>query len=59
MAREYVDSSDATNLVLWITGYARAFGRRRGPSAVARRLERLYRRHGARLRRTAVEGRGA
>ncbi|MHC4971650.1 MAG: hypothetical protein ACYTG3_04910 [Planctomycetota bacterium] len=55
MGLEYVACDDAENLVRWMVEYARSFGRLDGCGRVERRLAALWRRHGARLARTAKE----
>jgi len=55
IAMEYVHEDDAENLVRWMVGYAKRFGRTRGLDA---RLEKLWRRHRRMLERSADEGAG-
>ncbi len=55
VAREYVHAEDAENLVRWMTAHARAFKGLDGRRSIDRRLGRLWRKHRARLRRTARE----
>ena len=58
MGHEYVDQQDAANLVRWMVAYARGFERLNATARLDRELGKLWRRHRARLRRTAHEGGG-
>jgi len=58
VAREYVALTDAQNLVRWMVAYSKEFGRRDPVAALNKRLDKLYRKHAGRLKRTAGEGKG-
>lgn len=55
---EYVARSDAENLLRWMVGFSREFGRTNPIADLEKRLAKLYRSHAVRLRKTAAEGHG-
>ncbi|MHC4952378.1 MAG: M20/M25/M40 family metallo-hydrolase [Planctomycetota bacterium] len=58
VAREYVSLDDAENLVRWMVAIAKQFGQRDPAAHLERRFDKLYKKHGRRLKRTAQEGEG-
>ena len=58
LAREYVALADAENLVKWMLAITKEHGRRDPAAGLERRLDKLYRKHARRLKRTADEGEG-
>jgi len=58
MGLEYVDQSDAGNLVRWMVAFARRIGKLDPRHDAESRLAKLWRMHAKRLERTAAEGQG-
>jgi len=58
VAREYVALADAENMVRWMVGFAKDYGKKDPAAALEKRLDKLYRKHARRLIRTAREGEG-
>jgi len=55
VAREYIALADAQNLVRWMVAYSREFGRRDPVADITKRLDKLFRKHDGRLRRSVPE----
>ncbi len=56
MGLEYVHQADAENLVRWMVHYAREFKKLNPKERVLARLDKLYRKNRARLKRSASQG---